>query len=528
MVLFHTTHVLAGIYTEITGRPRLMPQFAYGLTYVSQITQNEHEILNDSRLFREHRIPCDVLGIEPQWMKRNYDFSHQPEWNPNKFYVQGWAGGRPPFIGGLDRTGFKLSLWSCCDDDLTMEEERQVALREGRGSDFPKQPDAWFNHFQKFVREGVRCFKQDGSRQIEEHPLRQYYNGRSDLENHNLTQVLYHKQMCLGYEAFAKQRAMTYYGAAYAGVQHWGATWMGDNGGGPNALAWMLSAGMSGHMNTTCDMDTRGPGLHFGFLQPWSQHSNWADTSQPWFLGERAEAMYRDYARLRYSLLPYIYSAAGAGHLTSMPIIRAMPLMYPEDLQLANSVTEYMLGDSLLVTAFTDRVRLPAGRWIDYWTGTEFEGPTEMPCVYPTNRAGGLFIKAGAIIPYWPEVEFVGQQPLNTLKLHVYPEGQSDYTLYEDDGNSLAYLDGAMAVTRVHCESGPGGVALTIEPRQGTYDRMPRQRGYEVWIHAKPATNLAVNGSPAAGDYDAAAKATRLAVQEDPARQAAIRIRCDF
>jgi alpha-glucosidase (family GH31 glycosyl hydrolase) len=409
-----------------------------------------------------------------------------------------------------------------------MEEERQVALREGRGHDFPKEPDAWFNHLQKFVRNGTRCFKMDPENLIQEHPRRKYSNGRSDLENHNLTQVLYHKQMCLGYEDFAQQRAMTHYCAAYAGVQHWGATTMGDNGGGPKALVWMLNYGMSGHMNTSCDMETEGAGLHFGFLQPWSQLNNWASAFQPWFLGKRAEAMFRDYARLRYSLLPYIYSAAHVGHLTSMPILRPMPLVYPDDPKLADCVTEYMLGDSLLVTAFTDRVYLPAGRWIDYWTGVEFEGQREMPCVPPANRAGGLFIKAGAIIPYWPEMDFVGEHPVNTLKLHVYPEGKSDYTLYEDDGNSLAYLKGAVALTRVHCEGGSNSVTLTIEPRQGTYKDMPSRRDYEIWIHSKPAKSLDVNGNKTAGDYDLAAKAMRIDVQEDPARKVAIRILCEF
>ncbi len=508
-----------------------MPQFAYGLTYVSQITQNEHEILNDSRLFREKGIPCDIMGIEPQWMKKNYDSSHETEWNPNKFYIPDWMGPDSKggtFIGGLDRTGFKLSLWLVCADDLTVEEERQVARREGRGSAFPKMPDAWFDHLQKFVRNGARCFKMDPENLIQEHPGRKYYNGLSDLENHNLTQVLYHKQMCAGYQEFAKQRAMTHYCAAYAGVQHWGATTMGDNGGGPKALVWMLNYGMSGHMNTSCDMETRGKGLHFGFLQPWSQHNNWAYANQPWFLGKPAEAMFRDYARLRYSLLPYIYSAAHVGHLTSMPILRPMPLVFPDDLKLADCVTEYMLGDSLLVAAFTDKVYLPKGRWIDYWTGAEFQGPREMPCVYPTNRAGGLFIKAGAIIPYWPEMDFVGEQPPNPLKLHVYPQGVSDYTLYEDDGNSLAYLSGAVAVTRVRCEAGPAAVTLTIEPRQGAYARMPLQRDYEVWIHSRPAKKLAINGTQAAAGYDPVAKATRIAVQEDAGRKAAIHIQCEF
>src|SRR5207244_10131441 len=102
-------------------------------------------------------------------------------------------------------------------------------------------PDAWFNHLGKFVKQGVRCFKMDPQNLIEEHATRRYYNGRSDLENHNLTQVLYHKQMCVGFEQLTGQRAMNHYCGAYAGVQHWGATTMGDNGGGTLALAWMLN-----------------------------------------------------------------------------------------------------------------------------------------------------------------------------------------------------------------------------------------------------------------------------------------------
>ena len=535
LLIGETPAKLIALYTEITGKPRLLPRFGYGLTYVGQITQNEHEVLNDARLLREKGIPCDIMGLEPQWMKKNYDSSHEKEWNPDKFYIPAWMGPNSKggtFIGGLDRIGFKLSLWLVCRDDMTMEEERQVAIREGRGKDFPAEPDAWFNHLQKFVRNGARCFKMDPENLIQEHPDRKYYNGRCDLENHNLTQILYHKQMCLGYEQFTSQRAMTHYCASYAGVQHWGATTMGDNGGGHKALVWMLNYGMNGHMNTSCDMEPRGPGVHFGFLQPWSQHNNWAYTTQPWFLGKQAEAIYRDYARLRYSLIPYIYSAAHVGHLTALPILRPMPLVYPDDLKLADCTTEYMLGDSLLVTAFSDKVYLPTGRWIDYWTGTQYEGPREMPCVYPKNRAGGLFIKAGAIIPYWLDMDYVGEQPVELMKLHVYPEGKSGYTLYEDDGDSLEYLKDAVAKTQVRCEAGPSQVMLTIDPRQGAYRGMAAKRGYEVWMHmVRPKTVTATGGGKASKtdwSYDAEAKALRLEVTEDSERKAPIVIRCDL
>ena len=523
LLLGKTMPELIALYTDITGKPRLMPQFGYALTYVSQITQNEHEILNDSRLFRDRGIPCDIMGVEPQWMKKNYDSSHDKEWNPQKFYVPSWMGPDSKartFIGGLDRTGFKLSLWLVCADDLTLEEERQVALREGRGQDFPATPDAWFNHLRKFVQNGARCFKMDPATLIQEHAGRQYANRRTDLENHNLTQILYHKQMCQGFEEFTKLRAMNHYCAAYAGVQHWGATTMGDNGGGPKALVWMLNYAMSGHMNTSCDMDTSPRGMHFGFLQPWSQYDNWAYSNQPWFLGKKNEDICRQYARLRYSLLPYLYSAAHVGHRTSLPILRPMPLAFPEEAQLADNLNQYMLGDSLLVVAFTDHVQLPAGRWIDYWSGRQYTGPTAMTCAYPTNRAGGLFIKAGAILPYWPEMDYVGERPVETIRLEVYPEGTSAFTLYEDDGNTLEYLNGSVATTVMQCSATPGQLSLTITPRTGSYKGLPSQRTYALRIHTAKPGSVTLNTTPVEWTYEAGA--VRLSAREDAARQSPI------
>lgn len=535
LLIGETLPTLIERYTEITGKPRLLPLFGYGLSYVGQILQNEHEILNDARLFRDRGIPCDVMGLEPQWMKKYYDASHEKEWNPDKFYVPAWMGPDSKghtFIGGLDRIGFKLSLWLVCDDDLTVEEERQVAIREGQGDSFPAEPEAWFNHLRKFVRNGARAFKMDPSSLIQEHSKRQYYNGRCDLENHNLTQILYHKQMALGYEQFTNRRAMNHYCAAYAGVQYWGATTMGDNGGGQKALTWMLNYAMSGHMNTSCDMQTLGQGIHFGFLQPWSQHNNWASASQPWFLGKQGEAIYHGYARLRYSLIPYIYSAAYEGHRTGMPIVRPMPLVYPEALNLADSTNQYMLGPSLLVVAFSDTVSLPKGRWIDYWTGAEYEGPREMPCTYPENRAGGLFIRSGAIIPYWPEMDFVGERPVETISLHVYPEGRSEYTLYEDDGDSLEYLKGSVATTSIQCQAQKNGVVLTIDPRRGEYRGMPSNRSYEVSIHTdRPKAVTVTGGAPTLApewSYDVQRRMLCVRIGEDPSRKAGIVIQCDL
>ncbi len=240
---------------------------------------------------------------------------------------------------------------------------------------------------------------------------------------------------------------------------------------------------------------------------------------QPWFLGKHSEQICRDYARLRYSLMPYLYSAAHVGHRTSLPILRPMPLAFPEEVKLADNLSQYMLGESLLVVAFTDQVQLPAGRWIDYWSGKEFTGPMEMTCVYPTNRAGGLFIKAGAIIPYWPEMDYVGEKPVETIKLEVYPEGKSAFTLYEDDGNSLDYLKGAVAETSMQCEATKGRLKLSLEPRAGSYKGMPSRRGYDIRIHTPKPVSVSVNGNQAEWTYDLSAGSVCLSTIEDPLRK---------
>ena len=336
---------------------------------------------------------------------------------------------------------------------------------------------------------------------------------------------------------------MIQYFGGWAGAQRWTASAVGDMMAGPDGMTLMLNSGMSGYMNTTGDMWVNRPasmewckcadqdafwpdgaGIHFGFLMPWTLIDGWAYSEQPWLAGEKLEPMVHTYARLRYSLMPYFYSAAHTGSLTGMPIMRAMPLMFPDDAGLQDSIRQYMLGDYLLVTAFTPKVRFPAGRWIDYWTGKEYVGPAEMMYPIPEGRGGGLFIRAGAILPYWPEMDYVGQKPVDALSLHVYPEGRSHFTLYEDDGLTFGYEKGEFAQTDITCQQEENEVALSIAPRQGSYTGMPASRRFEVYVHgARPQqVNLngkALNQGPRGWQFDSNAKAIQLTVEEDPERK---------
>lgn len=556
-------------YTQITGRPCLLPQWGYGLTFVcDERGVRARDILYESYEFRRHGLPCDVIGLEPDWMEKRYDFSVNKRWSPERFHIPEWLPGKSPggFTAALGNMGFKLSLWLCCDYDVSEYEEQllkeSLSLEgETRGEGEPINADAdrvdedvikdpnfvpayqdqitkpgesWFEHLKKFVDDGAEAFKMDGSNQICFHPDRKWKNGMDDEEMHNLYPVLLGKQMAMGYKEHTGKRAMIYTAGGYAGIQQYAATWAGDTGGGEKPLISLLNHGLSGHSNVSCDMQVwNREGIHFGFLQPWSQVLSWHQYNQPWFLGDKLFPIFSFYAKLRYRLLPYIYSMAHVAARTGLPIMRAMPLVAPDDPKSNERTLQYLLGDAFLTAAFTNKIALPEGRWIDYWTGEVHDGPKEMTCTVPEDRGGPLFVRAGSIIPTWPEVNYVGQRPMDTLGLDVYPCGESSFTLYEDDGITHRYLEGEVAETHIECNSQDDETTLTIGPRSGAYEDMPDNRTFEVRLHHQSApAEVWLNGvqmsrSEEAGwSYDGDAEAVLLTVSEDPDRRTSVQVRC--
>lgn len=523
---------LLDTYTSFSGRPALLPIWGYAFTYVCNQNIDAFNLLNEALTFRRERMPCDVLGLEPGWMSKNYDGSTEKAWHPQRFPIPYWAPKGPhTFLGALNRKGFKLSLWLCCDYDLGVYEEQLLSGRAPSGAkpaaksggvnvvdgfedqrlskpskagkeaaaatSEPKTLEPWFEHLKKFVDQGVAAFKLDGSSQVIEHPKRKWANGMSDEEMHNLYPVIYAKQMARGFEEHAGRRSMIYSAGGYAGVQQFVATWAGDTGGGPKPLASMLNLGLSGHSNHSCDMTvTDVEGIHFGFLQTWAQQNNWDYWYQPWLLDDVHTEAFREYGRLRYRLLPYLYSAAAEAAATGYPVMRAMPLAYPDDPAWDGSLGQYMLGDSLLVSAYVKEVRLPKGDWIDFWSGKRLAGPATIPVQVTRTRGGALLVKSGAIIPTWPACDHVEKGWSPEVGLLVYPAARSSFTLYEDDGESLGYRKGQFARTLLTCETSGRSVRLSIGGRQGAYVGMPATRQFTATIHlpGRPKT-VALDGA---------------------------------
>ena len=512
-------------YTDITGKPHLLPKWGYGLTFVcDERGVRARDVLYEAYEFRRQNIPCDTIGLEPDWMEKCYDFSVEKEWSKERFHIPAWLKGKTyaTFDAALRNMKFKLSLWLCCDYDFSEYEETILSGKKESGAELQtieagifndphfapqyfdkitKRGEPWFEHLKKFVDDGASAFKLDGANQVCFHPDRKWKNGMEDCEMHNLYPLLYNKQMSLGFKEYTGRRPMIFSACGYAGIQKYSATWAGDTGGGADTLVSLLNHGLSGHSNVCTDMEVHTKsGIHYGFFQTLSQVLSWHMYNQPWFLGEELAEMFKFYAQLRYKLIPYIYSCASNAASAAMPVMRAMPLAFPDDEKCDSFIHQYMFGDFFLVSAFEDKVYLPEGEWIDFWTGKMYKGKQVIPSEFPENRGGSVFVKAGAIIPTQKVKNSIGTDSPEEIIWEVWPKGKSEFTLIEDDGESYEYLEGKSTSTRFECVETKTGFEIKIHPRKGGYKGMPENRCHTVKIFSTENIHLKSKGFTLTGN----------------------------
>ena len=494
-------------YTLVTGRTYVLPKWAYGLCFGPNMREEQFDILNDAVRFRQFDVPCDVFWLEPQWMEKRYDFSTKKKWNYDRFSPEPyWLQDQYPktmhnrlFIGKLRSMGFHLGLWLCEEYDLSIQEEDIIAERTGGKL---SGQEHWMDHLTVFMDQGVEGFKLDPARTIDNHTNWEYYNGRTDKEMHNLNQVLLPKQMRELGRKYNGKRTWHHYCGGWSGTQRWTASTSGDNGGGKTALYDQLNLGMSGFLNTSCDVmsvprELEMQGLHFGLFLPWVQINSWFSMMHPFYYAKEEQDIYRFYVKLRYSLAPYIYSMALEAAQNGMPIVRSMPLCFPDDRNCDDMTYQYMFGENFCVGIFTNEIYLPKGTWTDAWSGEKVVSKGEtFTREYPSNRAGLLFIREGAIIPTQPDVEYLGARPFDRVILKVYPHGDSAYTMLDDDGESYEYENGGIASTLFESHERDGGVEVVVNPVQGSFKGMPSEREYSFRIQrdSRPAS-VSLNGA---------------------------------
>ena len=201
--------------------------------------------------------------------------------------------------------------------------------------------------------------------------------------------------------------------------------------------------------------------FEWGVFQPITRAHGEREHNEVWAYGKQAEAILAKYLRLRYQLIPYIYSLGYHTYQTGAPYTRALFMDFPDDPKVADIRDEYMFGPALLVAPVTEQgatsrtVYLPAGSdWYNYWTNERVKGGRTLEVAAPIDTIP-LFVRAGSILPMGSEILSTGQ-PQTIARVLVYPGADGDFTLYNDDGKTYAYEKGDSQTTHLHWNDSAG------------------------------------------------------------------------
>ena len=300
--------------------------------------------------------------------------------------------------------------------------------------------------------------------------------------------------------------------AGYAGIQRYAVAWTGDNNATFESLALNLpmfaSMGLSGEAFVGADIPGfigRGDGelltrsYQVACLAPFCRNHGAIDQydHEPWRYGAPYEAIVRKYLELRYRLLPFLYTTLEETHRTGLPLFRPLLLNFQDDPTTLNLDDEFMIGDALLAAPVlrmggrSREVYLPRGLWYDFWTGAAVREGEFFPTAAPLDHLP-LYVRGGNVVPSTIAMRHTGEKPWNPLRFDIYPDagGTATGSLYEDDGASPAYLQGAFRRTTLTFGGGTLSVAVT-----GAF--APPARAFEFILHAAPAVgSIALDGRP--------------------------------
>ncbi len=320
----------------------------------------------------------------------------------------------------------------------------------------------------------------------------------------------------------------------YAGTQRNAvAVWSGDVVSRWDDLRDQISAGvnlsMSGLANWTFDIggfavekryENQDPAhlpewrelnlrwFQFGAFAPIFRSHGQLPYREIWNISPEGTPVYDSlvyYDKLRYTLLPYIYTLAGDVHHRDGTFMRALAMDFPGDARVRDINDEYLFGPAFLVAPVTKfkatsrEVYLPAGTsWIDFNTGKRFDGGQAIQADAPLARMP-LFVRAGSIVPTGPVLQHVDEQPNAPLTVVVYTGADGKFSLYEDDGRSYGYEKGQFS--RIPLAWSEKSGELTIGAREGSWPGMQATRTIHVrWVDGprndagalEPATDATV------------------------------------
>ena len=207
------------------------------------------------------------------------------------------------------------------------------------------------------------------------------------------------------------------------------------------------------------------------------------DQNELWSYGADAQKVLTSYDRLRYRLMPYIYSMAWMVTNSSYTPMRALAMDFRSDPRALDVGDQFMFGPALLVSPVTEpgadtrRMYLPKANWYDFWTGRKQDGAKMIDASSPLDRIP-LFVRAGSIIPMGPDLQYAAEKSPDPIELRVYRGANGTFSLYEDENDGYNYEKGAYATIQIRWDE--ASQALTIGERKGKFPGMLESRTFRV------------------------------------------------
>ena len=524
-------------YRTLTGKAPVMPKWVLGFWQSRERYSTQDEVVNTLAEFRKRHIPVDNIvqdwqyWKDDQWGSHVFDETRYPDpekmmddvhamhgrlmisvWP--KFYTNtdnykelkaagyaythaedtglvDWLGHKQTFYDAYAEGGRKL-FWEQIDKNLYTKYGRKI--------------DAWWmDASEPNLRD---CLPMDYFRWLITPtalgPSAEYLNAYS-LVN---ADAIYNGQR--GLEPDRRVFLLTRSG--FAGLQRYStATWSGDIGTSWTDMRMQMAAGLNYSMSGIpfWGMDIGGFSVMSKFHNPanqdewqelqtrWHQfgtfvplfrtHGQWPPR-ELWNIAPEGSPTYQSilwYMRLRYRLMPYIYSMTGEVYLHDYTIMRGLPMDFPDDPNVRDLSDQWLFGPALMpcpVSEYQARSRsvwFPAGVWYDFYTGQSIAGDQRLEVKAPRARIP-LYVRAGSIIPFGPDMEWTDAQPADPIRLYVYAGADADFTLYEDDGLTYGYEKGAYATIPMHWDDGTR--TLTIGERTGSFPGMLATRTFHVVV----------------------------------------------
>ncbi len=469
-------------YTYLTGKTPLPQKWTLGYQQSRWgYSVSQEKVLQIAEKLREYDLPCDVIHLDIDYMDGYRVFT----WRTDTYEDP------REFVSKLKNMGFKVVT---IIDPGVKKDDQYGIYQEGLAKGyFVQNPDGtiYVNRvwpgdavYPDFGRKQVRKWWADNCRYLVDIGVSGIwddmnepasFNGDipedivfSDEENksthakmhnvygHNMAKATYE-----GLKRYSHKRPFVITRAAYAGTQKYSTIWTGDNHSLwvhlQMMIAQLCNLGLSGFSFAGTDIGGFGSDTTPELLTRWIEgalfsplfrnHSALGTRSQePWSFGEPTLSIYRKYLKLRYRFIDYLYDQFYQENKTGLPIMRPLVLNYENDPQVYNLNDEYLVGDSILVAPVIQQgktkrmVYLPAGKWIDFWDKTEYEGQTTILVDAPIDKLP-IFIKKNTILPWSKEVDHISTEPQKEITFKLYGDHTS-YQHYQDNGTDFSYENG--------------------------------------------------------------------------------------